>query len=132
MHHHETAVRTSSRGAPNDTEESLSASNSSEPATWTAFNNIIDIEDDDLMFGGKPLCTWYEEDRRCSMSEESRHHSHGHSHGHSHSHSHSHGHDGSNAPSPESTGESLTDEDEERGRRRDRPQYHVSKPHKKH
>jgi hypothetical protein len=25
---------------------------------------VIDIEDDDLMFGGKPLCTWYEEDRR--------------------------------------------------------------------
>lgn len=22
------------------------------------------IEDDDLMFGGKPLCTWYEEERR--------------------------------------------------------------------
>jgi hypothetical protein len=22
------------------------------------------IEDDDLMFGGKPLCAWYEEDRR--------------------------------------------------------------------
>lgn len=31
------------------------------------------IEDDDLMFGGKPLCAWYEEDRRrlsSSMDEE--------------------------------------------------------------
>lgn len=30
------------------------------------------IEDDDLMFGGKPLSTWYEEDRRrYSLGEES-------------------------------------------------------------
>ncbi|KAK4132165.1 hypothetical protein BT67DRAFT_386290 [Trichocladium antarcticum] len=29
--------------------------------SWMA---ITVIEDDDLMFGGKPLCTWYEEDRR--------------------------------------------------------------------
>ncbi|KAK4225867.1 hypothetical protein QBC38DRAFT_367807 [Podospora fimiseda] len=31
------------------------------------------IEDDDLMFGGKPLSTWYEEDRRrfsCGNDEE--------------------------------------------------------------
>ncbi|KAK4154806.1 hypothetical protein C8A00DRAFT_42486 [Chaetomidium leptoderma] len=31
------------------------------------------IEDDDLMFGGKPLCAWYEEDRRrmsSNMDEE--------------------------------------------------------------
>ncbi|KAL1838054.1 hypothetical protein VTJ49DRAFT_3102 [Mycothermus thermophilus] len=27
------------------------------------------IEDDDLMFGGKPLCAWYEEDRRRLSSE---------------------------------------------------------------
>ncbi|KAK3306138.1 uncharacterized protein B0T15DRAFT_511982 [Chaetomium strumarium] len=26
------------------------------------------IEDDDLMFGGKPLCDWYEEDRRALSS----------------------------------------------------------------
>lgn len=29
--------------------------------SWMA---ITVIEDDDLMFGGKPLCAWYEEDRR--------------------------------------------------------------------
>ncbi|CAK7231389.1 hypothetical protein SBRCBS47491_007914 [Sporothrix bragantina] len=119
MHHHETA-RTNSRGAPKDTETSLATSsmNSNEPsASWMAFNNIIDIEDDDLMFGGKPLCTWYEEDRRCSMGEESRHH------GYSSSNS--------SQASPGSTTGSSTDEDEERGRRRDRPQY-ISKPHKKH
>lgn len=33
---------------------------------WMA---VTIIEDDDLMFGGKPLCTWYEEDRRCSVGE---------------------------------------------------------------
>ena len=37
---------------------------------------VIDIEDDDLMFGGKPLCAWYEEDRRrlssCIDEEETR------------------------------------------------------------
>jgi hypothetical protein len=26
------------------------------------------IDDDDLMFGGKPLCAWYEEDRRMLSS----------------------------------------------------------------
>ncbi|CAK7202883.1 hypothetical protein SEUCBS139899_005610 [Sporothrix eucalyptigena] len=104
MHHHETA-RTSSRGAPKDTE----TTSFSEP-TWMAFTII---EDDDLMFGGKPLSTWYEEDRRCSMGEDS------------------HGQHNSNAPSPGSTTGSSTDEDEERGRRRDRVQY-TSKPHKKH
>ncbi|KAK4457678.1 hypothetical protein QBC42DRAFT_160622, partial [Cladorrhinum samala] len=33
------------------------------------------IEDDDLMFGGKPLSTWYEEDRRrfSSSNEEEEH-----------------------------------------------------------
>lgn len=33
------------------------------------------IEDDDLMFGGKPLCAWYEEDRQrfsSSNDEEQR------------------------------------------------------------
>lgn len=70
---------------------------------WMA---VTIIEDDDLMFGGKPLCTWYEEDRRCSMAED-------------------------NASSPCS----FTDDDEElrRGRQRDRPQYHQTahKHHKK-
>ncbi|CAK7234649.1 hypothetical protein SCUCBS95973_009007 [Sporothrix curviconia] len=129
MHHHEPA-RNSSRGVPNDTGARLAASsskskssngsngssNGSEPA-WMAFNTIIDIKDDDLMFGGKPLCTWYEEDRRCSVGEESRHHG--------------HGHGSNNVSSPGSTTGSSTDEDEERGRRRDRPQY-ISKPHKQH
>ncbi|KAK4120690.1 hypothetical protein N657DRAFT_636402 [Parathielavia appendiculata] len=36
----------------------------------------IVIEDDDLMFGGKPLCAWYEEDKRmlstCIAEEENR------------------------------------------------------------
>ncbi|CAK7564719.1 MAG: hypothetical protein SEPTF4163_002618 [Sporothrix epigloea] len=112
MHHHETA-RTSSRGAPAEIEIRLNSKN--EP-TWMALN-VIDIEDDDLMFGGKSLSTWYEEDRRCSMGEESRHHS--------------HNHIGNNVQSPRSMTGSTTDEDEERGRRRDRPQY-SSKPHKKH
>ncbi|KAK3689234.1 hypothetical protein B0T22DRAFT_168982 [Podospora appendiculata] len=55
------------------------------------------IEDDDLMFGGKPLCTWYEEERRRQSSgneeEETRgrqrerariesHHHHHHLHNH--------------------------------------------------
>ncbi|KAL1897933.1 hypothetical protein Sste5346_003785 [Sporothrix stenoceras] len=64
---------------------------------WMSFTII---EDDDLMFGGKPLCTWYEEDRRCSMGEEG-------------------------APSPCSS----VDDDEEmhRGRQRDRPQYRSTK-----
>ena len=30
--------------------------------------SVTVIEDDDLMFGGKPLCAWYEEDRRSSSS----------------------------------------------------------------
>ncbi|KAH6845763.1 hypothetical protein B0I37DRAFT_191758 [Chaetomium sp. MPI-CAGE-AT-0009] len=29
---------------------------------WLMATTVID--DDDLMFGGKPLCAWYEEDRR--------------------------------------------------------------------
>ncbi|KIH86341.1 hypothetical protein SPBR_08728 [Sporothrix brasiliensis 5110] len=71
-----------------------------------AWVSVTIIEDDDLMFGGKPLCTWYEEDRRCSMGEES-------------------------ALSPCSS----IDEEEEmhRGRPRDRPQYNPSgKHHKSH
>jgi hypothetical protein len=63
------------------------------------------IEDDDLMFGGKPLSAWYEEDRRQSMGSEAdeertrgrqrerprsdaSHHGH---HHHHHHHHHKHG-----------------------------------------
>lgn len=65
------------------------------------------IDDDDLMFGGKPLCAWYEEDRRmlsCStVDEETRgrqrertradsHHQKPH-HQQRHEHQHHHHHD---------------------------------------
>lgn len=66
------------------------------------------IEDDDLMFGGKPLCAWYEEDRRrlssCIEEEEMRgrqrerarsdshHHHKGHHQHHHHHHQHQHPH----------------------------------------
>jgi hypothetical protein len=36
--------------------------------SWMA---VTAIEDDDLMFGGKPLCTWYEEERREEMERQS-------------------------------------------------------------
>lgn len=67
------------------------------------------IEDDDLMFGGKPLSAWYEEDRRRLSTgdeeEEHRgrqrervrvetvsHHHYHHSDGHRHHHAHQHQH----------------------------------------
>ncbi|CAK7201768.1 hypothetical protein SEUCBS139899_004482 [Sporothrix eucalyptigena] len=70
-------------------------------------STIVDFEDDPKFGGGKLLSTRHEEDRRCSMGEdrEDRHDHH------------------NSAPSPGSTTGSSTDEDEERGRRRDRVQY---------
>lgn len=68
------------------------------------------IEDDDLMFGGKPLSTWYEEERRRLSSSgsneeeerrgrqrervriESQHHHHHHQQHKQHQHQHQHQH----------------------------------------
>jgi hypothetical protein len=62
------------------------------------------IEDDDLMFGGKPLSAWYEEDRMQSMGSDAdadeeerrgrqreRPHYHHHHHHHHHQGHHKHG-----------------------------------------
>lgn len=77
------------------------------------------IEDDDLMFGGKPLCTWYEEDRQrisTSLDEEetrgrqrervrvdSQHHHHHHHQNHpkpQHHHQQHHRHHSSKSAEP--------------------------------
>jgi len=65
--------------------------------------NVTIIEDDDLTFGGKPLSTLYEEDRRrYSLGEES----------------------------VAALAFDVAQEEERRGRQRDRPHYH--KPSHKH
>lgn len=65
------------------------------------------IEDDDLCFGGKPLSTWYEEDRRrCSFGDDEEE---------------------SGRPAE------FAEEEERRGRQRDRPEYeNVSHSSHKH
>lgn len=44
--------------------QALDPSASEVDASATPWVQPIDIDDDDLTFGGKPLSTWYEEDRR--------------------------------------------------------------------
>jgi hypothetical protein len=84
----------------------LHTSTPSDAGTWTA---VTVIDDNDLMFGGKSLSAWYEEDRsqqgassdvkvdheRRGRSRE-RHRSHHHHH-HHHNH-HNQGHNGSSKP----------------------------------
>ncbi len=103
--------------------QALDLTNKMDPTQGYPWVMATIIEDDDLTFGGKPLSTWYEEDRRrYSLGEES-------------------------APSPRF--EEDTEEEERRGRQRvslipphaepgfltlsrqDRPQYTPTPEHKR-
>ncbi|EFW98691.1 hypothetical protein CMQ_4543 [Grosmannia clavigera kw1407] len=83
--------------------DDFSMQNIADSHHWMA---VTMIEDDDLMFDNKPLCTWYEEGRRRYSS-------------------------GDNDNMVLSPSSSVEEEEElHRGRQRDRPQY--QKPPTKH
>ncbi|KAI0596934.1 hypothetical protein F4775DRAFT_276947 [Biscogniauxia sp. FL1348] len=63
----------------------------------------IVIDDEDLMFGGKSLSAWYEEERQtysCNAAEEEERRGRQRVRQHHHSHSHNHNHHRSDAPPP--------------------------------